>query len=78
MKVAVSVPDDVFELAERLAHRMHVSRSRLYSLALHEYVARHDPDAVKEAVDRVCDGLDSRPDDFVDRAARDRLEAEEW
>ena len=78
MKVAVAVPDDVFELADRLAHRMRVSRSRLYSLALSEYLARHDPDAVTEAVDRVCGSLDSTPDVFVDRAARDRLEAEEW
>jgi mRNA interferase MazF len=40
MKTAVSVPDNVFERAEKLARRMRKSRSRFYSDALVEYVAR--------------------------------------
>ena len=44
MKTAVSVPDEVFQRAERLAKRMKVSRSELYSRALREYLARHAPD----------------------------------
>ena len=43
MKTAISIPDDVFEEAERLARRMGKSRSRLYQHALAEYVARHAP-----------------------------------
>ncbi|PYT05293.1 MAG: hypothetical protein DMF60_12445, partial [Acidobacteria bacterium] len=44
MKTAVSIPDEVFEKAERLARRMKKSRSELFSRALDEYVARHAPD----------------------------------
>jgi len=44
MKTAVSIPDDVFEKAERHARRMGKSRSQLYNHALAEYVARHAPD----------------------------------
>ena len=73
MKTAVSVPDRVFELAERLARRLKISRSRLYSQALGEFVAWHDPDAVTEAIDRVCDRLDPESDPFVRRAARRRF-----
>lgn len=78
MKIAVSVPDRIFELAERLARRLKMSRSRLYSRALDEYIARHDPDAVTEAVDRVCEGLEPGPDSFSRRAARRTFERGEW
>jgi len=46
MKTAVSIPDEVFESAERLARRTKKSRSQVFSDALREYVARHAPDEV--------------------------------
>lgn len=78
MKIAVSVPNEVFERAERLAKRLEVSRSELYSRALREYLARHAPDEVTQALDRVCDGLDTTAEDFVSEASRRVLEATEW
>ncbi len=41
MKTAISIPDDVFKVAERLARRTKKSRSQLFSDAVREYVARH-------------------------------------
>jgi metal-responsive CopG/Arc/MetJ family transcriptional regulator len=38
MKVAISVPDPVFEAADRLAKQRHVPRSQLFSEALQEYL----------------------------------------
>ena len=49
MKTAVSIPDDLFEQAERLARRVGATRSGLYSRAVREYVARHAPDEVTAA-----------------------------
>lgn len=40
MRTAVSVPDDVFPKAERLAKREGRSRSQACSAALREYVTR--------------------------------------
>ena len=34
MKIAISVPDEVFEAGEHLAHQLGISRSQLYSDAL--------------------------------------------
>jgi antitoxin MazE6 len=48
----VSVPDDVFEEAEQLVRRMKRSRREVYSRALAEYVARHAPDRVTDAMNR--------------------------
>ena len=53
MKVAVSVPDRVFEEAERVAKRLRVSRSRVYSQALQEFVKKHHGESVRESLDAV-------------------------
>ena len=78
MKAAVSIPDEVFTGAERLARRTKKSRSRLYTDALRDYVARHEPDAVTEAMNRVCDEPGTPADDFTRAAARRILERSEW
>lgn len=78
MKTAVSIPDEVFEKVERLARRARRSRSEVFSAALSEYVARHAPDEVTDAMDRVCAEVSNRPDGFVSTAARRILETTEW
>lgn len=78
MKTAVSIPDAVYNTAERLARRMRKSRSQLYSEALAEYVARHSPDEVTEAMNRVCAEGDSQLDPAWVSAARRVLERSEW
>jgi metal-responsive CopG/Arc/MetJ family transcriptional regulator len=78
MKTAVSIPDDVFEQAERLARRARTSRSHLFSSALREYLARHAPDEVTEAMNRVCAEVRDPPDPFVVAGARRTLERSEW
>ena len=78
MKTAVSIPDTVFNKAERLARRSNRSRSELFSAALTEYVARHAPDEVTEAMDRVCDHVADHDGTFVAAAARRTLERSEW
>jgi metal-responsive CopG/Arc/MetJ family transcriptional regulator len=78
MKTAVSIPDDVFHKAERLARRARRSRSEVFSAALREYVARHAPDEVTDAMDRVCAAVNDHGDGFVAAAARRVLERTEW
>ena len=78
MKTAVSIPDDVFEEAERLANELHISRSQLYSRALQELVARHAPDRLTEAMNRVVDAVGMEVDEFSRKASRGVLEQVEW
>jgi metal-responsive CopG/Arc/MetJ family transcriptional regulator len=78
MKTAVSIPDDVFEEAERLAMELQTSRSQLYSRALQEFVARHAPDRMTEAMNRVIDEVGSEIEEFSQRASRRVLERVEW
>ena len=53
MKTAISIPDKVFALAEKMAKRLGVSRSQLYSTAVREYVDAHKTDRVSERLDAV-------------------------
>jgi metal-responsive CopG/Arc/MetJ family transcriptional regulator len=78
MKTAISLPDEVFEQAERLARRLKKSRSELYREAVAEYVARHEPEAVTESMNEVADQVDTRPDGFSALAGRSVLERTEW
>jgi metal-responsive CopG/Arc/MetJ family transcriptional regulator len=78
MKTAVSLPDAIYRAAEHLARKLKKSRSRLYSDALREYLARHDFDEVTEAMDGVIAELGSEPDPFVPAAARRVLARTEW
>jgi len=78
MKIAVSVPDDVFEEAEQLARRMKRSRSEVYSRALAEYVARHAPDRVTEAMNRALAEIGEPADQFVRVASERALRHSDW
>ena len=78
MKIAISIPDEVYTGAERLARRAKKSRSRLYGDALREYLARHAPDEITEALNRACAEVDEPKDPFVSAATRRILEQSEW
>ena len=78
MKVAVSIPEDVFKRAERLAKQLKRSRSKLYAQALAEYLARHAPDEITEGWNRALAAAGNEIDPFVEQAARRTLEQSEW
>jgi len=78
MKVALSIPDDLFESAETLGKRLGVSRSRLYATALADFVAKHRGRKVTDALDRVYGTEDSRLDSRVRRLQQQSLERDTW
>ena len=78
MKTAISIPDDVFERAQRLAHGTRKSLSQLFADALREYVARHAPEEITDRMDQVCSELDEPADLFVSAAAGRILARSEW
>jgi metal-responsive CopG/Arc/MetJ family transcriptional regulator len=78
MKTVVSISDEVYEEAERLARRTRKSRSRLYADALREYLARHSPGEVTEAMNRALAEAGDASDPFVSAATRSILERSEW
>jgi len=78
MKTAISIPDDLFADAERLARDLKQSRSALYSRAVREYVARHAPDSVTATLDAMLAEEMGPDSQFATSAARDLLKRSEW
>jgi predicted transcriptional regulator len=79
MKTAVSIPDNIYERAERLVAQERRSRSEVYATALDEYLARHENDAVTDAMNRVCDEVEGNGGDaFLAAAGWQVLDRTEW
>ncbi len=78
MKTAISLPDDVFGAAERHAKRIGISRSRLYAIALSEYLKTQRSKNVKEALDRVYSSQPSSVDPILDAMQQASIVREDW
>jgi len=78
MKVAISLPDDIFHDGERLAQQLGTSRSQLYARALADFVAQHGVERVTDAMNSALQDVGYEVDDFTRSAARKRLRDVEW
>ena len=75
MKTAISLPDRLFEQADRAARRLGKSRSELYREAVEEYLERHDPQTVTRRIDEVCAAI---PDSVWEESQLEILRRSEW
>lgn len=57
MKVAVSLPDQLFADADAAASRLSISRSQLFARALEQFLASQEADPVTERLDELADEL---------------------
>jgi metal-responsive CopG/Arc/MetJ family transcriptional regulator len=78
MKVAISVPDAVFDAAERLAKERRVPRSQVFSEALEEYLAKHNSVSVTAKLNAVYDAEASTVDSALSSAQYASLSHEAW
>jgi predicted transcriptional regulator len=79
MKTAISIPDETFEAAERLAQRQGRSRSELYATAVREYLKRNGHDDLTARIDAAIEGQETRPDAFFQAlSARALGPSEDW
>ena len=78
MKVALSIPDPLFEEAEELAKRLGTSRSGLYRKALESYVRGFREEELIRRINDVCADVDTTLPPEQARAAGDTLSRVEW
>jgi metal-responsive CopG/Arc/MetJ family transcriptional regulator len=78
MKTAISIPDNVYESAEKLAARLGKSRSQLYAQAVSNYLARYDRQAVTKQLNKVYADQESRLDEADMDLQLKSLPREEW
>jgi metal-responsive CopG/Arc/MetJ family transcriptional regulator len=78
MKTAVSIPDDLFRLAEAAARRLRVSRSKLYAIAVSEFLDRRKSGVVTERLNELYSRRPAKVDSAVHRAQLKSLDKDFW
>jgi hypothetical protein len=80
VKTAISIPDPIFEDAERLAKRRGWSRSELYAHAVADFVKAERFLGVRERLDAVYGKVseDSTLDPLLEQIQARSLPREEW
>jgi metal-responsive CopG/Arc/MetJ family transcriptional regulator len=78
MKVALSIPNELFDSAETLSRKLGVSRSRLYATALAEFVVKHRGRKTTERLNAVYAAEDSRLDPRLRRVQARSLGESSW
>lgn len=78
MKTAISLPDSVFEQADSLATRMHVSRSQLYVMALEKFIKEHQESDITEQLNAYIDAHGQPIDPVFLSASHRDMRQVEW
>ena len=78
MKTAVSIPDPLFDAAEKVAGRLRISRSRLYAEAIAKFLKSHPRKGIREALDSVYAAEDSGLDPLLTALQSKSLSREDW
>ena len=84
MKIETSVPDDVFQEAEKLAKHLKISNSELFRQAVVAYIRSkptsepRETDLIREKLDSVYSEQSSEVDEALLRMQFASLPKEEW
>ncbi len=78
MKTAISVPNDVFELSERLAKKLKVSRSKIFAMGVKKLGEEYDEDDITARINAVCKEVDTSLDPFWKEMQSRALPKDKW
>jgi metal-responsive CopG/Arc/MetJ family transcriptional regulator len=78
MKTAISIPDDLFESAERFAERQGLSRSELYATALRHYLRERLSESVTERLNALYAEESNALDPVLAQIQSRALPGESW
>ena len=72
------MPDPLFKKAERLAKRLHITRSQLYARALERYIPRQSSKGIKKALDAIYGTESSELDPVMAQIQARAISREKW
>ena len=78
MKVAVSIPDQIFREAERISRRIRLPRSQFYAHALEAYVRERSGEEITERLNEVYAKRSSKLDPAAEALSLEVLRREKW
>ena len=78
VKTAISLPEDLFRMAEAAARKLKMSRSRLYATALAEYLERRKTSNITDRLNKIYSRESSELDSALHSAQMQSLKREDW
>jgi len=78
MKTAISVPNETFYAAEHFAASTGMSRSKLYTKAVIEYLNKHKYLDITDVLNKIYSEADSNLDNGLHSMQIKSLQKEEW
>ena len=78
MKTAISVPDDVFKLSEKLAKKLKVSRSAVFAMGVNKLNEELNKEAMIARINKVCEEVDTSLDPVLREYTFKKLRGVEW
>ena len=60
MKTAISLSDSLYEKAEETASYMGIPRSKLFAMALEEFLSRYNGEMITEKINKVYEKIDTK------------------
>ncbi|EKR71979.1 ribbon-helix-helix domain-containing protein [Leptospira noguchii] len=82
MKTAISIPDELFKTAEKIAKKLGIPRSQLFAKALEEFIQSHSKESITEKLNKVYSNkskeLKSNIVDLSVESLRKSLKNDSW
>ena len=80
MKTAISIPDSLFDAAEKLAKRLGVSRSELFQRAMRSFLQDNNQGGITESLNLLYEKQDDRVglDPVLEHLQGASIAREEW
>ena len=78
MKTAISLPDALFEDGEKLAKKLGISRSELYTRALKKYLTTENKKYITDTLNQVYSHEDSSLDPVIAQLQSTSIIHEKW
>lgn len=78
MKTAVSLPDDLFRMAETAARKLKMSRSQLYAAALSEFLNRRESKKITARLNEIYSKDPAELDSALHSAQLRSIDRDSW
>jgi predicted transcriptional regulator len=78
MKTAISLPDNIFEMADVLAGKMHLSRSQLYVMALEKFIRDNQESDITHRINEFIDKHGQPTDKIFLNSSVKEMRKVEW
>ncbi len=78
MKTAISVPNDVFELSEKLAKKLKVSRSKIFAMGVKKLGEEYDEEDIIARINAVCEEIDTSLNPYWKEMQSRTLPQDKW